>query len=116
MHVRRTVLRVKGQGLVAKQPKTRSGERVLRIPYWLVELLRERRSELTEDTGPVFPDRHGGYRDRNNIEADYRKVREGTAFEWVVPHVYRKTVATMLDKGGLSARRSRTSWATHGSR
>ncbi len=48
--------------------------------------------------GPVFPDRHGGYRDRNNIEADYRKVRKGTAFEWVVPHVYRKTVATMLDQ------------------
>jgi integrase len=31
-------------------------------------------------------------------------VREGTAFEWVVPHTYRKTVATMLDDGGLSAR------------
>ena len=52
----------------------------------------------------MFPDRHGGYRDRNNIEADYRRVREGTGFEWVVPHVYRKTVATMLDQGGLSAR------------
>ena len=52
----------------------------------------------------MFPDRHGGYWDRNNIEADCRKVREGTEFEWVVPHVYRKTVATMLDQGGLSAR------------
>ena len=30
-------------------------------------------------------------------------MRAGTAFEWVVPHVYRKTVATMLDQGGLSA-------------
>lgn len=104
LHVRRTVLRVKGRGLVAKQPKTRSGERVLRIPYWLVQLLFARRSQLEEAVGPVFPDRHGGYRDRNNIEADFRKVRQGTAFEWVVPHVYRKTVATMLDQGGLSAR------------
>jgi integrase len=85
LQVRRTVLRVKGQGLVERQPKTRSGV-------------------LTGAEGPVFPDRHGGYRDRNNIEADYRRVREGTGFEWVVPHVYRKTVATTLDQGGLSAR------------
>jgi hypothetical protein len=28
----------------------------------------------------------------------------GTQFEWVVPHVYRKTVATLLHQGGLSAR------------
>ena len=61
-------------------------------------------ARLGEPVGPVFADRRGGYRDRNNIEADYRKVRAGTAYEWVVPHVYRKTVATMLDQGGLSAR------------
>jgi integrase len=104
LQVRRTVLRVKGHGLVAKQPKTRSGVRVLRIPFWLVQLLAERQAKCPVVEGPVFPDRHGGYWDRNNIEADYRKVREGTEFEWVVPHVYRKTVATMLDQGGLSAR------------
>jgi integrase len=104
LHVRRTVIRVKGRGLVAKAPKSRSGERVLRMPYWLVVLLRERR-ERTEDLDvPVFPDTRGGYRDPNNVESAYRKVRAGTAYEWVVPHVYRKTVATMLDQGGLSAR------------
>jgi integrase len=52
----------------------------------------------------VFPDTRGGNRDRNNVEASFRTVRSGTKFEWVVPHVYRKTVATMLDQGGLSAR------------
>jgi integrase len=46
----------------------------------------------------------GGYRDRTDIEADFRQVRAGTPFEWVVPRVYRKTVATLLDDGGLSAR------------
>ena len=104
LHVRRTIIRVKGEGLVAKQPKTRSGERVLRIPFWLVRLLRERRLRFGGVEGPVVPDKRGGYRDRNNVEADFRKVRAGTKFEWVVPHVYRKTVATMLDQGGLSAR------------
>lgn len=53
---------------------------------------------------PVFPDSLCGYRDRNNIEKDFRRVRVGTPFEWVVPHTYRKTVATLLDAGGLSAR------------
>jgi integrase len=31
-------------------------------------------------------------------------VRAGTTFAWIVPHTYRKTVATMLDQQGLSAR------------
>jgi integrase len=31
-------------------------------------------------------------------------VRDGTNFGWVVPHTYRKPVATMLDQVGLSAR------------
>lgn len=103
LHVRRTVIRVAGRGLVAKQPKTRSGERVLRLPDSLVARLRTRRGSAPGGS-PVFPDGVGGYRDRNNIERDFRKVREGTPFHWVVPHTYRKTVATMLDQSGLSAR------------
>ena len=35
---------------------------------------------------------------------DHRRVQRGTPFEWVMPHTYRKTVATMLDRRGLSAR------------
>lgn len=104
LHVRRTILRVKGRGLVAKAPKSRSGVRVLRIPYWLVQMLRVRKAKAANSVGPVFPDARGGYRDRNNVESAFRQVRAGTPFEWVVPHTYRKTVATMLDQGGLSAR------------
>ena len=48
--------------------------------------------------------RLAGHRDPNNIERDHRRVRRGTPFEWVVPHTYRKTVATMLDRQSLSAR------------
>ena len=48
--------------------------------------------------------RRGGYRDRNNVERAFRRARAGTPFEWVVPHTYRKTVATLLDHQGLSAR------------
>ena len=75
LHVRRTVLRVRGHGMVAKRPKSRAGERTLRLPLWLVAMLRERRGSAP-DRSPVFPDVLGGYRDRNNIEKDFRKVRE----------------------------------------
>ena len=100
--VRRTVFRVAGQGLVVKEPKTASGTRTLHLPTWLTELLRRRHAEA--DSLVVFPDARGGYRDRNNVEREYRTVRADTAFEWVVPHTYRKTVATRLDAAGLSAR------------
>jgi integrase len=46
----------------------------------------------------------GGYRDRNNVEQDFRTVRTGTPFDWVVSRTFRKTVATLLDAGGFSAR------------
>ena len=101
--IERTVVRIAGQGLVAKPPKSRTSYRVLPLPRWAVDLLTERRQRTT-GLGPVFPDARGGYRDRNNVERDFRLVRAGTAFEWVVPHTYRKTVATLLDADGLSAR------------
>lgn len=102
LHVRRTVFRLGGQGLVAKAPKTDTGARILHLPSHLVTLLGNRRAASTSDV--VFPDAKGGYRDRNNVEREYRTVRAGTEFEWVVPHTYRKTVATRLDEAGLSAR------------
>jgi integrase len=103
VHIRRTVLRVAGQGVIAKRPKSKAGQRSLRMPLWLVAVLRDRGRGAPPDS-PVFPDSLGGYRDRNNIEKDFHKVRAGTPFEWVIPHTYRKTVATLLDAGGLSAR------------
>lgn len=103
MRIWRTIIRVTNQGLRAKRPKSQAGERVLGLPSWLVQLLGERRSMVTGD-GPVFPDSVGGYRDSQNVERAFREVRKGTEFAWVVPHTYRKTVATLMDRGGLSAR------------
>ena len=110
-----TVIRVKGVGLVAKAPKAAAGERILQLPQWLVEVLSERHRGAGDDA-PVFPDAGGGFRDRNNVERDYRQVRTGTPFEWVVRHTYRKTVATFLHHGGLSARVVANQLVTRGSR
>lgn len=103
LRIERTIVRVKGQGLVAKAPKSTTSARTLLLPPWCVVLLRERRQRFRSD-GPVFPDARGGWRDRNNVERDFRSVRARAGFDWVVPHTYRKTVATLLDGSGLSAR------------
>lgn len=102
--VERTVIRIKGRGLVASRLKSRSSYRVLVLPGWCLTMLRTRRNRVGVIDGPVFADAKGGYRDRNNVGAAFRRVRQGTPFEWVTPHTYRKTVATLLDSQGASAR------------
>ncbi|WP_240917626.1 tyrosine recombinase XerC [Phycicoccus sp. HDW14] len=104
LSVERTVIRVKGKGLVASRLKSRSSYRVLVLPGWCLTMLRARLARLGDLDGPVFADTIGGYRDGNNVGAAFRRVRAGTQFEWVTPHTYRKTVATLLDSSGASAR------------
>ena len=89
---------------MTSKPKSRTSLRVLVLPAWCLSLLRARRIRLGAFDGPVFPDARGGYRDRNNVSAAFRQIRDGTAFEWVRPHTFRKTVATILDSSGASAR------------
>jgi integrase len=54
--------------------------------------------------GPAFPDARGGWWDRNDVSRDLRTVRAGTEFEWFVSHTARRSVATLLDDEGLTAR------------
>src|SRR5690606_3067419 len=54
VHVRYTLYRVKGVGLVRGPTKTRAGERTLKLPSWAVDMLI-RRGERLDWAGPVFP-------------------------------------------------------------
>ena len=101
VEVRSTVVRVKGQGLIAKNTKTDAGARALVLPNWCVEMLRSRG---TERVGPVFPAARGGWRDPSNTQSDLRAAFTNAGFEWVTSHVLRKTVATVMDHAGLSSR------------
>lgn len=105
VNIERTVIRLRGRGLVASRPKTASSARVLVLPTWCRRMLIARRLRAGAAEGPIFPDSVGGYRDRNNVGSVYRQVKKGTRFEWVTPHTYRKTVATLLDSQGATARR-----------
>ncbi|MGL5862875.1 MAG: site-specific integrase [Phycicoccus sp.] len=102
--VEHTLLRLRGRGLVPSRPKSSSSFRTLRMPPWLVDLLRARRLRLGVIGGPVFPDSKGGFRDPRNTARALRDVRTGSTLAWVHSHTFRKTLATLLDDAGRSAR------------
>jgi integrase len=107
--VRTAAIRVKGQGLVIKTTKTDAGTRTLVLPQWCVTMLRRRACTLaSSDDGtmarPVFPAPFGGWRDPSNTQADLRDAFTNAGFDWVTSHVFRKTVATVMDQAGLSSR------------
>jgi integrase len=98
------VIRVRGQGLRIKTDATsKATPRNLRLPSWAIAMLRERQALRREDKA-VFPAPLGGLRDPSNTQADLRDAFASAGFGWVTSHVFRKTVATLMDQAGLSAR------------
>jgi integrase len=96
-----TVLRVKGQGLVVSRPKSAAGERVLALPKWCVALLRRR----GPSSGPVFPAPSSRrLRDPSNTRRALREAFLAMGMPGLTSHAFRKTVATLMDEAGLSAR------------
>ena len=71
-------------------------------------MLRERAARPDQDGGhghrPVFPAPLGGWRDPSNTHADLRNAFTTAGFDWVTTHVFRKTVATLVDQAGLPSR------------
>ena len=103
VEVRGTVIRVKGRGLMIKSaPKTTAGFGTLLLPSWAVEMLRLRPPGRSAQT--VFCSVLGGLRDRDNTIGDLRAALNAAGFEWVTSHTFRRTVATLMDQNGLSAR------------
>lgn len=106
VEVRGTVIRVKGKGLVLKlKPKTKAGCRTLRLPAWVVDMLRRRQAGApTNEWNAVFTAPLGGLRDPSNTQADLRSVLDDAGYPWVTSHTFRKTAATLLERSGMTAR------------
>lgn len=97
----------------ARQPrvKTDSSYRTVVLPAFTVAALRRQIArDLPTDQDLVFPGRHGGPRRTGNVRLQLRTARstivrdaqgrpDGPAemFDWVTPHVFRKTVATAVE-------------------
>ncbi|GAA2897164.1 site-specific integrase [Pseudonocardia halophobica] len=99
------VVRERGKGLrVRRDPSSKVKGRRLRLPTWAVEMLRRRRPHDTTSEPLVFPAAKGGLRDPSNTQADLKEALIASGYEWVTSHVFRKTVASMMDGAGLSSR------------
>jgi integrase len=94
------VVRVKGEGLVRQRlRKGREEGIVLKVPSWSVPMWRQRK--LASGGGPLFPGWRGGLLDPSNTINRVREAFNACGFEWVTSHVFRKTVATIMDEAGI---------------
>jgi integrase len=101
------IVRVKGKGLIRQETESsKLTVRTLGLPGWLVTILRSRRDHTdTNPERPAFPAPMGGWRDPSNTAADLREAFDWSGYSWVTSHLAgRKTVATLIDVAGLSAR------------
>ena len=96
----RALVFVKGRG-VFRQPWTKSvaGHRTVVLPHFAVEtLLRRHTARKANPLNAVFASRRGSWLSPSNVRRQWRQARTETGLEWVIPHTFRKTVATLLDR------------------
>ena len=95
-----TVKTEPGKGTYRKaSPKSDSSVRTVVLPDFAMAVLRRRRSAARENPiDAVFPTRNGTWQQVNNAERRWRQIRKDTGLEWVTPHTFRKTVATLISE------------------
>lgn len=95
-----TLVYIKGRGYIRQpRPKSDAGYRILVLPQFAVEVLRRRRDNANPGPDhPVFPSRRGTWLSPHNVRRQWRQARADAGLEWVTPHTFRKTVATLLDR------------------
>jgi integrase len=100
------IARIAGQGLKRLDSgKTDSSKRVVPLPEFAIAMLAERRGRpFWGQQKMIFPSSAGTWRDADNFNKQWRRVRGDLGVPEVTSHSFRKTVATMIDDAGLSAR------------
>jgi integrase len=87
------------------ETKTAAGMRTLPLPSFAVTVLAARRSLRYLGQQPmIFPSMAGTWRDGDNFRARWAEVRDDLGVPGVTTHSFRKSVATLIDDEGLSAR------------
>lgn len=101
--LRATVIFVKGRGMVIQEhPKTSASRRVVPLPEFVARSLRDRFVDPTHEE-LVFPSARGLVRDPNNFRKGWDAFKARAGFEWVHPHVFRKTAAALVEDAELAA-------------
>jgi integrase len=95
-----TIVYLKGKGFFRQEwTKSDAGYRTVVLPRFAVGMLLARK--ITTDDNPhdaVFASRRGTWLSPQNVRRQWRQARADTGLEWVTPHTFRKTVATLIDK------------------
>jgi integrase len=89
-----------GRGTYRKaSPKSDSSVRTVVLPDFAVAVLKRRRAAAAANPNDaVFPTRNGTWQQVNNVERRWRRIRKDTGLDWVTPHRFRKTVATLISE------------------
>jgi integrase len=95
-----TIVFVKGKGFFRREwTKSDAGFRTIVLPRFAVAMLMDRK--LTAADNPldaIFASRRGTWFSPHKVRRQWRRARADTGVEWVTPHTFRKTVATLIDK------------------
>ncbi len=95
-----TLVYLKGRGIF-RQPWTKSdaGYRTVFLPRFAIDMLLRRRIDAEPNPNDaIFATRKGTWLSPNNVRRQWREARKDTGLEWVTPHTFRKTVATLIDR------------------
>jgi integrase len=100
------VVRQHGNGLVrVDDTKTDAGRRTIPLPPFAVTVLTQRRKRpFIGEQSMIFASTTGTLRDPDNFGKQWRQAREDLGVPDITTHSFRKTVATLIDDAGLSAR------------
>lgn len=106
VHIHGNVIREKGVGLrVQPLTKTDAGMRTISPPPELFDYLKAyRKSPLAQQSPYVCSSPTGQLRDLSNTNRTLRVLLGKVGYSWASAHTFRRTVATVLDEKGYSAR------------
>ncbi|MDT5150672.1 MAG: hypothetical protein QOI01_2405 [Mycobacterium sp.] len=98
--------RASGLGLQRQDTaKSEAGLRTLPLPRFAIDVLKARRQLPFLGQQPmIFSSTAGTFRDPNNFNKQWRQVRDDLGVPNVTTHSFRKSLATLIDDKGLSAR------------
>ncbi|MFI6242824.1 tyrosine-type recombinase/integrase [Micromonospora sp. NPDC050795] len=95
-----TIVYLKGKGFFRQDwTKSDAGFRTVVLPRFAVGMLMARKLNAADNPhDAIFASRRGTWLSPQNVRRQWRQARVDAGLEWVTPHTFRKTVATLIDK------------------
>ncbi|MET0494354.1 MAG: tyrosine-type recombinase/integrase [Actinoplanes sp.] len=94
-----TIVYVKGKGFFRQDwTKNDAGFRTTVLPRFAIGMLLARKFAVADyPIDAIFATRRGTWMSPHNVRRQWRAARADTGLDWVTPHTFRKTVATLIN-------------------